>query len=88
MKVAVWDTYVPLENGKIMHFDIIAPDDVKDENVIYGYGKEYLRQKNKGNLQLTARECRLCHIEQASEAMIEEIHQEGYYIFEMQNCNE
>jgi hypothetical protein len=30
MKVSVWDTYVTIKDGSIMHFDIIAPDTLKD----------------------------------------------------------
>jgi hypothetical protein len=47
MKVAVWDSYVTAINGTIMHFDIIAPSDLKDEATIYKYGKEYLRLKKQ-----------------------------------------
>jgi len=87
MKVAVWDTYVPREDGKVMHFDIIVPDYIKDESKIYAFGKAYLQLKNKSNLQLTAKECKLCHIEEAGAELVEVINRDGYYIFEMQNCN-
>ena len=40
MKVAVWDTYVTKKDGSIMHFDIIAPVEIKDTTIIYGYGRE------------------------------------------------
>ena len=35
MKVAVWDTYVTKKDGAVMHFDILAPEDIKDENTIH-----------------------------------------------------
>ncbi len=35
MKVTVWDTYVTKKDGSIMHFDIIAPDTINDEDVIH-----------------------------------------------------
>jgi len=28
MKVSVWDTYVPREDGLTMHFDVLVPDTV------------------------------------------------------------
>jgi len=31
MKVAVWDTYVTRKEGNIMHFDVIVPEEIKDE---------------------------------------------------------
>mgnify|MGYP003474296298 FL=1 len=40
MQVAVWDTYVTKNDGGIMHFDIIAPIRIKDEETIHTFGKE------------------------------------------------
>ena len=87
MKVAVWDTYVPKEDGKIMHFDIIAPDEMRDTMTIYKYGKEYLKSKNQEGKELSSKECEFCHIESASAEMIKGIKEKGYYIIEMENCN-
>ncbi len=87
MKVAVWDTYVPLKDGKMMHFDIIAPQEIKDENLIYQYGKEYLVSKDLADVELTSTECLFCHIEELKEEWETEIQTKGYYIYEMENCN-
>ena len=87
MQVSVWDTYVTKKDGEIMHFDIIAPHDIKDEKIIHTFGKEYLQSKNQANQPLTAKECSFCHIEKATDEMILSIEQKGYYIIEMQNCN-
>lgn len=87
MQVAVWDTYVTRKDGTIMHFDIIAPDDVKDENIIHTFGKDYLLSKNQQDQALTSKECSFCHIEKASAEMVLNIQKKGYYIIEMQNCN-
>lgn len=38
MKIAVWDTYVTKKDGTVMHFDIITPDTIKDEQIIYSFG--------------------------------------------------
>lgn len=86
MKIAVWDTYVTRKTGSIMHFDIIVPFDLKDEKLIFTFGKEYLQSKGEGSQPLNSKECRFCHIEQASPTMIESIHQKGYYIIELKNC--
>jgi heterodisulfide reductase subunit B len=86
MQVAVWDTYVTKTDCKIMHFDIIAPQSVVDEKVIYTFGKEYLQSKQEGSQELTTKECSFCHIEKASVEIERSIHQKGYYIYEMQNC--
>ncbi len=87
MKVAVWDTYVTKKDGKIMHFDIIAPTEIRDTTVIFNYGKAYLKTKNQEGQPLTSKECRFCHIETLRPAWEAEISQKGYFIIEMENCD-
>lgn len=87
MKIAVWDTYVQKENGVVAHFDILVPDTLKDENIVYGFGKHYLDSKGIKSDSLTAKECKLCHIEEATESIIKDIEAKGYSIIEMENCN-
>lgn len=86
MNVAVWDTYVTKKDGTVMHFDIIVPAEIKDENIIYTFGKEYLKTKNQAGQPLAANECRFCHIETVKPRWEEAIRQNGYYIYEMENC--
>lgn len=86
MQVAVWDTYVTKKDGSVMHFDIIAPHSIKDEKIIYTFGKDYLLSKDQEHQRLTAKECTFCHMEKASDEMIASIQQKGYCIIEMQNC--
>lgn len=86
MKIAVWDTYVQRDDDKTMHFDILVPSDLKDTQLILGFGKDYLLTKTFKTGKLTANECRFCHIENASEEMMESIKEKGYAIIEMENC--
>lgn len=86
-KVNVWDTYVTKKDGKIMHFDIVAPVEVKDTTVIYGYGKEYLKSKGQEGQPLTSKQCRLCHIAKLRPEWETEIDLKGYFIIEMEGCN-
>ena len=86
MQIAVWDTYVTKKDGSIMHFDIISPHHIKDENVIYSLGKEYLQSKHQENQPLTASECSFCHVETATEEMEKAIQKKGYLIIELENC--
>ena len=86
MKVAVWDTYVTKKDGIVMHFDIIAPQEIKDTNIIYGYGKDYLKLKGQEGQPLSSKECRFCHIETVKPQWELEIKQKGYFIIEMENC--
>lgn len=87
MKVAVWDTYVTKKDGSVMHFDIIVPQEVKDEAAIYCYGSAYLKLKGQEGQPLTASECRFCHVETVNHQWEESIHQQGYFIYEMENCD-
>jgi Domain of unknown function (DUF2024) len=86
MPVAVWDTYVTKKDGTVMHFDIIAPSEIKDPAVIYKYGLEYLKEKGQENQPLSSEECRFCHIEKDREQWSDSVRERGYFIFEMENC--
>ena len=87
MKVAVWDSYVTKKDGNIMHFDIIAPSEIKDTTIIYGYGKEYLMSKGQDGQTFTSKECSFCHVETLRPDWEADIKTKGYFIFEMEKCN-
>lgn len=87
MKAAVWDTYVTKKDGSIMHFDILAPEDIKDTTLIYNYGKEYLKTKEQDGQPLTSKECRFCHVETLRPNWKSAIKENGYFIIEMEDCN-
>ena len=86
MKVAVWDTYVEREDGRVMHFDILVSSDLNNPEKVFEYGREYLREMQIEVGQLTANKCSFCHIERAPELIRNEITHKGYYIIEMENC--
>ncbi|HMW66628.1 MAG TPA: DUF2024 family protein [Chitinophagaceae bacterium] len=87
MKIAVWDTYVTKKDGSVMHFDIIAPEEIKELSIIHGYGRNYLKSKGQDGQKLTAAECCFCHIEELRPQWEQDIKQKGYFILEMENCN-
>ncbi|TAI46913.1 DUF2024 family protein [Flagellimonas allohymeniacidonis] len=87
MRVSVWDTYVPREDGKVMHFDILVPDKMIDTDIIFEYGKKYLNTKLFGTGVLTSSECRFCHIQSAPPQVVNSISEKGYHIIEMENCS-
>ncbi len=86
MNVSVWDTYVQREDQKTMHFDILVPNTMTDESIVYQYGQLYLATKPFKTGVLTANECRFCHMEEAPEKVKEQILKTGYAIIEMENC--
>jgi len=83
-KVAVWDTYVKSSNGAVLHFDIIVPDHLSDAAQIYAFGREYLSESGKVNLEITSRECQFCHIEEPGAEILNSIAEKGYFILEME----
>jgi hypothetical protein len=87
MKVAVWDTYVTKKDGSVMHFDVVAPEVIKDTTIIYGYGREYLKSKGQEGQPLTSKECRFCHVRSLHPQWEADIKKQGYFIIEMENCN-
>ncbi len=87
MKIAVWDTYVQRNDGIIAHFDILVPHFVEDSSVVFRYGDHYLKSKAFSTKSISTNECKLCHIESATEDMIRDIKSKGYSIIEMENCN-
>jgi len=88
MKVAVWDTNVTKKVGTVMHFDILAPDEIKDTAVILKYCKSYIKTKGQEEQPLTSKECTFCHIETLQPNWEADIINQGYFIIEMENCNQ
>ncbi len=86
MKVSIWDTYVQRDNGSTMHFDIVVPSTLNDAPTVYKYGQQFLESKPFNTAALSSEECRFCHIEQATDAMIRAIEAQGFFIIEMENC--
>ncbi len=86
MKISVWDTYVERKDGGTMHFDILVPKEIINEQIVFDYGKDYLKTKPFMTKELTAKECKLCHVEQASEETLLAIKKTGYAIIEIENC--
>jgi hypothetical protein len=87
MKVSVWDTYIKREDDRVMHFDILVPSDLTDEHKIFSYGADYLQSKAIEGKELTTKECKFCHVANASDEVVTAIEQNGYFIIEMENCN-
>ncbi|GAB3986183.1 DUF2024 family protein [Spirosoma daeguense] len=86
MQISVYDTYVNRTDGSIMHFDILVPTTLNNQEIIHQYGQTYLATKGQSGQPLTASECRFCHIEEATEPVRASIANQGFYIIEMQGC--
>lgn len=86
MQIAVFDTYVRRNDGLLMHFDILVPAALNDQEAVLNYGRKYLAGKGIAEERLTTRECRFCHIESAPAEIEAIVNREGYFILEMENC--
>lgn len=80
MAVAVWDTYVKKKDGSVIHFDILVPDTLKNEEQIFEYGREYLNSLQLEDAILNSSKCQFCHIEEAQEDVHQSIISKGYHI--------
>ena len=87
MKVAVYDTYVQRKDQKLMHFDILVPDSLTDQELIYRYGKAFLDSKGIDHEAFETSKCNFCHVEEVPENIRAEIGSKGHYIVELENCN-
>ena len=86
MKVSIWDTYVKRVDGLIMHFDIVVPETISDASEVFKYGTQYLDTKPFDTGVINSRSCQFCHVEQASDKMIDDIRRQGFSVIEMENC--
>lgn len=86
MKIAVFDTYVKRPDGRRMHFDILVPDAGKQLDQVLQFGKRYLAAKGLPDHDLSARECRFCHIEIASVPVQQAVEADGFAVIELENC--
>jgi hypothetical protein len=82
MRTAVYDTYVLKKDGNTMHFDINVPEGRFSFKQVAESGREFLASKDQAGQQLSAEECRFCHIEDPGEEVIRAIDEKGYYILE------
>lgn len=85
MKCDVFDTYVTKPDGQLMHFDVIVPSGTQQERVL-AFGQAYLAAVGVAEGQVTAEQCRFCHVEQATPEMRQAIEQKGYFILAMEGC--
>lgn len=85
-KVNIWDTYVPKKEGGVIHFDIVAPAAITDPEQIYEFGRQYLITKDQEGQPVTAKECRLCHLETLRPEWETAISDNGFFIIEMEGC--
>lgn len=87
MTIAVWDTFVRREDGKIMHFDILVDSELNDIEVIHAYGHKFSQSRSFKSKDIKTGHCSFCHIETPKPELLKVIRKEGYSIIELENCS-
>ncbi|WP_242204008.1 DUF2024 family protein [Aestuariivivens insulae] len=87
MTVSVWDTYVKRTDGKLMHFDILVPSTLNDELIILNFGKTYLENKRFKTENISIKACNFCHIERATDTVLQDLKHKRFSIIELENCH-
>ncbi len=86
MEIAVYDTYVPRPDGRVMHFDVLVPAAAHDLGQVLGYARHYLATKGLSAQGLDLQACHFCHTEFAAPAARQAIERDGFAIIELANC--
>ncbi len=71
-----------------MHFDIVAPETLKDTAVIHNFGKEFSKSKGQDGQPLSAKECRRYHVRDIQPQWEVDIKNKENFIIEMENCDD
>ena len=87
MNISVYDTYVQRPDGRRMHFDILVPLELKDYDVVLGFGRAYLAAKGVPTDTLKSEKCNFCHIEPANDIVQAQISARGFAIIEIEHCD-
>lgn len=84
-QIHVFDTYARSASGKIMHFDVVLPENNPDKAL--ACAREWLKSIGEENAVVNAENCAYCHSEpQASAEMQKDIENQGYAIFKLEGC--
>lgn len=84
MKIFVFDTYVNARDSHLMHFDVFLPENNLEKAI--HCAKAWLASIGQHDTTVSSRECRFCHSEEAPEYLVDQITQQGYFIYQMEGC--
>ena len=84
MTFHVFDTYVKVNDGHTIHFDVIT--DKNDSTTAISFAKKWLKTIGEDDTLVTTKECKFCHSESVPEDTEIEIMTNGYFITKMEGC--
>ncbi len=84
-KIHVFDTFAKTAAGRIMHFDVVLPDN--DPAQALRAARDWLASIGESGATVNAENCAYCHSEpDAPPEMLGEIEARGYAIFKLEGC--
>lgn len=86
MTIKVFDTHVRTKTGRYLHFDVLIEGN--DTEKAQAHARQYLLEKGLNDEDIAQSECRFCHVEPGNPVVARAISQQGYYILELQGCQE
>jgi Domain of unknown function (DUF2024) len=82
----VFDTYAKSPSGKIMHFDVILPE--QDQQRAIETAQKWLESVGEPDAQVNQENCYFCHSTTADPDTRDEVKQRGFGIFKLEGCPE
>ncbi|MGZ8217100.1 DUF2024 family protein [Methylomagnum sp.] len=83
--IHVFDTYAKSTAGRIMHFDVVLPEN--DQPKAVESARLWLKSMGEENAVVNPQSCCHCHSEPtASPDMLDEIQARGFAIFRLEGC--
>ena len=86
MTIKVFDTHVRTRTGRYLHFDVLIEGN--DAEKAQAHARQYLLEKGLTDEDIAQSECHFCHVEPGNPVVAQAISQQGYYILELQGCQE
>lgn len=80
----VFDTYAKSMRGRIMHFDVILPE--QDQAQAIEAAKHWLASIGEADADVTQESCFFCHFTTANPDIHGEVNQRGYAIYKLEGC--
>lgn len=83
--IYVFDTYAKSATGRIMHFDVVLPEN--DQPKAVESARLWLNSIGQENAVVSPQSCCFCHSEPTvSKEMLDAIQAHGYAIFKLEGC--
>lgn len=86
MEIAVYDTYLPRPDGRVMHFDVLVPAEGHNLQQVLDFARRYVAGKGLPTFGLDAHACHFCHTEYGAAEARQAIERDGFAIIELAHC--